>query len=513
MSAIASHPRSRKPTDRTSDLDVRTTAGVVRGVAVDDDLRVWRGIPYAAPPVGEGRFRAPTPPRPWTGVRDATTFGAAPPQRLPVRLGAALPARGDEDCLTVNVVAPRAPDAPRPVLVWIYGGAFTNGSSALSISSGHGLARRGDAVFVSFNYRLGALGFTDLTRYSTPGRPIESNLGLRDQVAALGWVRDNVAAFGGDPDNVTVLGQSAGGTSVTTLLAVPASRGLFHRAIAQSPAAHLAYLPERAAEWGARLVRLLGADEKGAADAVLRASPDDLAAAGAALSEWTHQATPGTHSFAPVVDGDVLPVHPADAVASGATHPVPLVIGTNDREWALFARVGLTTVPTTRTQLDRMFALADPSARDRVLAAYAGRGDAVDVGGDHTFFWPTVEIAEGHATVAPTWMYRYDFAPRLLRMAGFGATHATELLPMFGEVDSPAGRVITAIGGRAAMRAVSARMQDHWVHFARHGTPAPGWPRYDAERRRTLIIDETDQVEDDPRAERRRAWAGFADFR
>jgi para-nitrobenzyl esterase len=123
-----------------------------------------------------------------------------------------------------------------------------------------------------------------------------------------------------------------------------------------------------------------------------------------------------------------------------------------------------------------------------------------------------VRIAEGHAAVAPTWMYRYDFAPRLLRLTGFGATHACELLPVFGEVDSRAARVITALGGRAALRAVGERMQEHWVHFARHGTPAPGWPRYDEERRRTLIIDEADRVEDDPRAERRRVWAGFTDF-
>ena len=509
MSLTAARPRSRRPAESTSDLEVRTTVGVVRGVAVDDDLRVWRGIPYAAPPVGDRRFRAPTPPRPWTGVRDATTFGAAPPQRLPFRPAA----QGDEDCLTVNVVAPCASGAPRPVLVWIYGGAFTNGSSALSIYGGHELVRRGDAVFVSFNHRLGVLGFTDLTRYSTPGRPIESNLGLRDQVAALRWVRDNIAAFGGDPDNVTLLGQSAGGTSVTTLLAVPAARGLFYRAIAQSPAAHLVNLPERAAEWGARLVRPLGAGEKGAVDAVLGASPDDLVAAGVALGEWTHQATPGLHSFAPVVDGDVLPVHPTDAAAAGATHPVPLIIGTTDREWALLARIGLTTVPTTRTRLDRMFALADPSARDRVLAAYTGRGGLVDLGGDLTFFWPAVGIAQGHAAVAPTWMYRYDFAPRLLRLAGHGATHATELLPMFGEVDSPAARVLTALGGRAALGAVSERMRGHWVHFARHGTPAPGWPCYDAQRRRTLIIDEADRVGDDPRAERRRAWTGFTDLR
>jgi para-nitrobenzyl esterase len=498
-----------------SDLEVRTTTGLVRGVAVGDDLRAWRGIPYAASTAGEGRFRAPRPPQPWTGVRDATAFGPIPPQprsRI-AGLGAWRGVRTDEDCLTVNVVAPRAPGAPRPVLVWIYGGAFSSGSSAVPGYAGHELARRGDVVYVSFNYRLGALGFTDVTRYATPTRPIESNLGLRDQVAALEWVRDNIAAFGGDPDAVTVFGESAGGTSVTTLLAVPAARDLFHRAIAQSPAAHLAYLPGRTEEWGARLVGLLGAEEKDAADALLLASADDLVAAGTALSEWANQAAPGTHCFAPVVDGDFLPVHPADAAVDGATHPVPLVIGTTDREATIFARSGSTLLPTTRSRLDRMFALTDPSARARVLAAYPGRGAVVDVAGDHAFWWPATRVAEGHSTVAPTFVYRFDLAPRLLRLTGIGATHTADLLPVFGEVDSLLARAVTALGGRAALRAVSARMQEHWVHVARHGTPAPGWPAHDAEHRRTLIIDETDRVEADPRAERRRAWTGFTDYR
>jgi para-nitrobenzyl esterase len=236
-------------------------------------------------------------------------------------------------------------------------------------------------------------------------------------------------------------------------------------------------------------------------------------AAATALDAWANQATPGTHCFAPVVDGDFLPVHPEDAAAAGATHPVPLVIGTNDREATVFARSGSTLLPTTRARLDRMFALTDPSARERVLAAYPGRGAVLDVAGDHAFWWPAVRVAEGHSAVAPTFVYRFDLAPRLLRLAGIGATHTAELLPVFGEVDSLVARAVTALGGRAVLRAVSARMQEHWTHVARHGTPAPGWPAYDTEHRRTLIIDETDRVEADPRAERRRAWTGFTDYR
>jgi para-nitrobenzyl esterase len=502
--------------ETVSDLEVRTSAGMVRGVRAGD-LRVWRGIPYAASTTGEGRFRAPRPPEPWTGVRDTSAFGPVPPQeRSPLTaLGPGGRTQMSEDCLSLNVVAPAAPsERPRPVMVWIHGGAFVMGSSAQPGYGGHHLARNGDVVYVSVNYRLGAFGFTDLTRYSTPARPFDSNLGIRDQVAALEWVSENIGAFGGDPGNVTVFGESAGGTSVTTLLAVPSARGLFHRAIAQSPAPGAVYPPERHAGWAAQLVALLGAEEKGAADALVDASSAVLVAAGGRLNDWANEATPGVLNFAPVVDGDFLPVHPVDALVNGAAHAVPLLIGSNDREAALFAR-GTNLLPTTPARLDRMFAGTDPTARQRILAAYSGspRRVAVDVAGDHAFWWPTVRVAGGHVQAAPTYVYRYDFAPRLLHLLGFDATHAVEMIPVFGEVDSPFARATTALGGRAALRQVSARMQAHWVHFARHGVPGSGWPAYDLERRPTLIFDETDRVEDNPRAGRRAAWEGFTDYR
>src|SRR3954453_20061114 len=285
----------------TSDLEVRTTAGVVRGVAVGDDLRAWRGIPYAASTAGGGRFREPRPPRPWAGVRrppqpgpgvrDASAFGPVPPQRRTRTMNTGPRTVMGEDCLALSVVAPAAPsDGPRPVMVWIHGGAFSAGSSAQPGYAGHALVRAGDVVYVAVTYRLGAFGFTDLTRYATDERPIEANLGIRDQVAALEWVRDNIAGFGGDPGNVTVFGESAGGTSVTTLLAVPAARGLFHRAIAQSPAPTAVYHPERTAAWGAQLVGLLGADDKDAAAALPAVGPDALVEAGTALDAWANEA-------------------------------------------------------------------------------------------------------------------------------------------------------------------------------------------------------------------------------
>lgn len=493
---------------------IHTTGGRVRGFEASPGLLCWRGIPYAGPTSGGWRFRAPQPTEPWTGVLDASTFGPVPPQKpAPLGMGTGRHVTYSEDCLTINVVAPRLDGRQRPVMVWIYGGAFSAGASAAPTFKGFHLAAEGDLVYVSFNYRLGVLGFTDFTRYSTASRPFDSNLGIRDQVAALEWVRDNIAEFGGDPHAVTIFGESSGGASVTTLLATPSARGLFRSAIAQSPPAHLAYLPQRHQQWATQLVGLLGAREQDAAEALLTASTDALVDAGKDLTEWANQEAPGTLAFSPVVDGDFLPQHPAVAAADGQLHPVPLIIGCNDREGTIFARTGLTTLPTTRTRLNRMFALTDPAAKNRILQSYSGGHAVVDIAADHCFFWTVVQLAERHADVAPTFVYRYDYAPPLLRLTGFNATHTTDLLPVFGEVDGVLPRALTLLGGRQTLQAVSRRMRHHWTSFAHYGHPGSDWPGYDSDRRSTLIFDRTDHIETDPRRDRRTAWADFVDYR
>ncbi|UOT05963.1 carboxylesterase/lipase family protein [Rhodococcus opacus] len=482
-------------------LEVHTDAGAVGGRRIDDDLTAWRGIPYAAPPVGPLRLRAPQPVEPWSGVRRAFHFGSPAPQG----------GGTDEDCLTLNVLAPgSASGSPRPVMVFIHGGAYSGGSSSSSLYSGESLVRRGDIVYVSINYRLGSLGYLDFTQFSTPERPFDSNLGLRDQVAALEWVQRNIAEFGGDPDNVTVFGESAGANAVTTLMTTPAAKGLFARAIAESPPVASAYHPERAARWSREFLEIAGVPLADAATWLETADPADFVEAGTTLAHRGADEEPGTRAFAPVVDGFFLPTHPLDCFASGSGHPVPLIIGTNRHEGRVFPRF-LNILPTDPTRIDKMFSHVDASVKERAIAAYPGypgRRAAADLGGDVTFWEPSVLCAQGHTTIAPTYSYRYDFAPRLLRLLGLGATHATEMYAVFG-LTGPWARLLTALGGRRGLRAVTDTVQSHWLHFARHGTPAPGWPRYSPERRETLIIDDTSRVENDPLGERRRAWLGY----
>ncbi|NMN96544.1 carboxylesterase/lipase family protein [Antrihabitans stalactiti] len=481
---------------------VEIASGVVVGKVVDG-LCAWRGIPYAATPIGDLRFRGPQPVKAWDGPLDAKEFGPKAPQ-----VGVA---DSSEDCLTINVLAPQATsDQPRPVLVFIHGGAYVTGSSAEPLYRGDNLVRTGGIVYVSFNYRLGALGYLDFTEYSTAERTFETNVGLRDQVAALEWIQRNIAAFGGDPDNVTVWGQSSGANAVTTLMCTPAARGLFARAIAASSPVASAYGKDRARGWAAQFVSSIAPDGD-AVRALTTASPMELANATQTLTQRLADEEPGTRITAPVVDGDYLPQYPIDAFADGNAAPIPLLIGSTSHEGRFFP-LFLNIIPSSHKRIEKMFDETDPAVKARALASYPGyprRRAAADLGGDIVFWEPSILCAQGHTKYARTYCYRYDFAPRLLHAIGLSATHGTDLFATFGALGDGLGRHTTLLGGRSAMRAVSDTMTAHWLSFVRHGSPQSSWPTYSLDRRETMIFDEVSQVRDDPLGERRRAWIGY----
>ena len=306
---------------------------------------MWRGIPYAAPPTGPLRFRAPMPAPSWQGVRDASQFGPVAPQdRRGQFTGPPTSVPMSEDCLTLNVMAP-ATGTSLPVIVWIHGGAYSVGSSREVRRQGEAFVHEG-AIFVSMNYRLGALGWLDFSAFSTPERRFENNLGLRDQVAALEWVRENIREFGGDPGNVTLMGESAGVNAVTTLMTVPAARGLFVRAIAESPPPDAVYRQAFTSQWAEEYLELLSetvdnqstdsTSHEDAGDLLVSASVNDLVVATTKLQRSAPDKHPGTLALCPVIDGDFLPERPLKAFGAGRAVPVPLLIGTNDREGSLF---------------------------------------------------------------------------------------------------------------------------------------------------------------------------------
>jgi para-nitrobenzyl esterase len=492
---------------------VRTTisTGTIEGFTRDGVHR-WRAIPYAQPPVGRLRLRAPRPPDPWPGVRYCHGLGnCAPQQRKYTLVGVGKYQPMSEDCLTLNVVAPETrPSAPLPVMVFVHGGGYILGSSATPIYDGAALARRG-CLYVSVNYRLGALGCMDLSSLSTPEHPIDGNLFLRDLVLALRWVRDNIAVFGGDPDNVAIFGESAGAHAVATLLAVPQAKGLFARVIAESPASGMVRSADAAAKFAAHFAGLLGARPEDGAAALMSARPADLVNALDRLIAKGMKDMPGAFPAGPAFGTDYLPTEPVAAMADGTAHRVPLIIGNNDEEGRLFRRF-LPLLPMSQRGIERLLANADVEMRNRITSAYPGYPSpaaCMQLGGDFAFGTATWQIAEAHSRHAPTYVYRYDYAPRALRWSGFGATHATELLAVFDTYRTTFGSLLTAAADRRSALKVSNDVQDRWRAFSRTGVPGDGWPTYTADKRAVMVFDRHPRIEYNPRAMRRQAWDGF----
>jgi para-nitrobenzyl esterase len=498
--------------------EVRVTGGMVRGVRIGATV-AWRGIPYARAPEGALRFRAPRPVAPWPGVRDASEYGRVATQAYRGQfrgVGPGIPS--GEDCLSINVLRSATVDGMRdrlPVMVFLHGGGYAAGSSRDFPDAGAAFVREGNVICVSFNYRLSALGYLDFSHYSTPTRPFESNLGLRDQVAALRWVRDNIREFGGDPDNVTIFGESAGANAVTTLFATPAAAGLFARGIAQSSPANGVYGRTLARSWADGFVDILretpGRGALDAVDLLTTTSATDLVTAAVTLQIRTPDAYPGTFCLAPVVDGDFLPERPLDAFRAGHAHRVPLIIGTNDREGALF-RGRIDILPRSSGRIRSVFQKAPADSRRPLRDSYPGlpaRRAAADFGGDYAFWYPSLKVGEFHSRFAPVHTYRFDIAPRLMRLVGLDATHGVELFALFDQQDAPLLRAMTALGGREPFTRAGARMRRYWLRFAEAGSLPASWPVYDIENRRTLVIDATDRIDADPRRARRLAWNAF----
>jgi para-nitrobenzyl esterase len=497
---------------------VRATvnAGIVEGFT-RDGVSSWRSIPYARPPLGRLRFRAPRPVEPWPGVRYCHGFAyCAPQERKYTLLGVGKFQPMSEDCLTLNVVAPESrdggpPDGPLPVMVFIHGGAYFAGSSAIPLYKGASMARRG-CVFVSVNYRLGALGCVDFSTLSTPTTKIEGNLFLRDLVMALRWVRDNIAVFGGDPDNVTIFGESAGAHAVATLLAVPAAKGLFARAISESPASGLLRPSDAAAEFAARFVESLGARRDDAADVLMAARLMELVDTLIQFVDSSPEDMPGALPVGPTFGTDYLPLDPIAAMRAGKAHRIPLIVGTNADEGRLFARF-LKLLPLTEPLIERLLAHTDSADRKRITAAYPGYPNpaaCVQLAADCAFAVAAWQIAEAHGRHASAYLYRFDYAPRAMRWSGLGATHGTELLAVFDTYRSRFGSVLTgAVDRRSALR-VSDDVQTRWHAFSQTGIPGEDWPAHTETDRAVMVFDRRSRIEYDPHAHRRLAWDGFS---
>ncbi|MFD1939173.1 carboxylesterase/lipase family protein [Nonomuraea mangrovi] len=470
-----------------TDTVVKTALGLVRG-REEDGVAAFKGIPFAAAPEGPLRFQPPARPAAWDGVRDASAFGPAPPQAPPAPGVPPIWRPGDGmDCLTLNVWTPDLGAGRLPVMVWIHGGMWKTGSSSMPHFDAATLARSG-VVVVTFNYRVGFEGFGHL-----PG--VLDNRGLRDQIAALEWVRRDIAAFGGDPGNVTVVGHSAGAASVALLMAAPAAKDLFGRAIAQS-------VPDgyRDVADAERVTGTL------AAAAGVRASLEGFAALPpeAILAVQDAPLTgpqAGMSAFGPVVDGDLVTGPPWEAMREGAGREVDLICGFTHEEYRGIAP-GFDPSGVDLAAVAAAIGLGQDAA-DAYRAAHPGRGDAdlfVVMMSDALVRMPTTRVAEAHARAGGrTWLY--DFA---WQGAAVGAGHGVDVPFVFGDGGSRYAARLLGSPVPDGFAALSERIRTAWAAFATSGDP--GWPRFDLEHRRTRIWDTTPRDEDYPLAGSYRVW-------
>lgn len=460
---------------------VTTPAGVVEGVT-DNDIVSFKGIPYAAPPTGAARWMPPAPPAGWSGVRSARDYG-------PACLQTVAPGQPtfpmSEDCLALSVWAPAdaAPGARLPVMVWIHGGGFRQGSSQID---GAALARHG-VVLVSINYRLGPLGF-----FAHPALNLkDNNLALQDMVAALRWVQTSVGAFGGDPGNVTVFGVSAGGMAVELLMVHPPAKGLFHKAIAQSGYGTWALLRSRGAPEPAPLDMALAPVPAGTAEAAatalvakVSANPQTADMLRALDGQALVDALTGFQL--PIVDGSSLPEEPALLFEQGRQHSVPMILGGNSFEGSVMPGSAISFEQYTAwlgrrlSDVERLY--ADDFVRSRDLGLMRAFGD-------QRYLVATRLMGDAMAGVgAPAWLYYIEYVREEDRASLPGSPHGADGMILFAGHQAP----------DAPTRAVAERLQARWVTFARTGSPNPpdllAWPARAAGVDRWLVIDSDERV-------------------
>jgi para-nitrobenzyl esterase len=492
---------------------VQTHLGWLEGERREGHV-VFRGIAFAKPPLGQLRFRAPEPAEPWTGVRDARAFGPSSMQASSALMK--VPAPFSEDCLYLNVYTPALDTARRPVFFWIHGGSFVLGAGSEPVYDGGQLAARGDIVVVTINYRLGALGFAHWSQEERARLGVRSNAGNLDQIAALRWVRSNIAAFGGDPDAVTIAGESAGAYSVANLLAMPEARGLFHRAIAQS-GARLERGSGDPMRFSRALRRALEVSDEQLE--VLWDVPAERVLAAQQAAAASETGGGAINTFSPVHDGDTLPLPLHEAIPSGETARVPLLIGTNRDEMNLFLGDALKKLnePIAEPKLfealaglvpgtpePRLRALLDVYRRSRSARdlPHSDRALLAAISTDALWRVPSFRFAEAHRAHQPaTFQYLFTYPSPAMRGA-LGAFHGLELPFVFGTLDAP-GQALLAGSGEPVQQ-LSERMMQAWIAFVRTGEP--GWPAYDQVRRPTLVFDLQSTLEHAPYDDERAAW-------
>jgi para-nitrobenzyl esterase len=494
---------------------VKTKSGQIEGVH-EQDIYIFKGVPYAAPPVGDLRWLPPQPVEPWKGVRQAKTYGPIAPQnegKFNLFRDFIVEGSQSEDCLYLNIWTQGLDNLRRPVMVWFHGGAFALGSGSHPQFSGDILAGRSNAVIVTINYRLGLLGFLNLNEVTGGKIPSSGNEGLLDQIAALSWVRDNIAAFGGNPDNVTLFGESAGAMSIGCLMAMPRAKGLFHKTILQSGAANQAKSLNSAvqhAQLFLETVKLKADDVTGLRSLTVKQI--------LSVQQLLETKLPAMTLTSPVIDGDNMADLPLKLIRSGSASDIPLLTGTNLDEWKLFNLLSPALQKMDEARLLKLCQRMVPSGNAEDLIkiyrqSLIKRGQTISplelfsaIKTDYEFRIPAILLAEAQGNHnCPVYFYLFNWkSPAMDGM--MGSCHSLDVGFVFGH------RYEEFCGSVPLADQLSSKMQDAWLAFAKTGNPGcdslGNWPAYGLERE-TMVLGENCYIEKSPYDAERKVWGLF----
>ena len=485
-------------------ISVATKYGTVEGKELNGVFS-WKGIPYASPPTGKRRFKRPLPPAPWNGILKACEFGPSPVQ-VPKPLGGISKGTSvSEDCLYLNIWSPGDSGRKYPVMFWIYGGAFVSGSSSIDMYDGRNLCLNENIVIVTFNYRVGVLGFTD---FSFLGEEFECNNGIADQIAALKWVYENIENFGGDPENITIIGQSAGGHSVTTLLSIPEARKYISKAVAMS-----SYPASIETKSSAQTVAEDFLNSAGISlndpDLLFKISAKKLMKASVKFADKVSARCRNEFAFLPVIDGDILkdhPLHLAGMPLDGKN--IPLVLGMCQNEGALYSKTKIPLFTVKEKDVFKFLEYSEGKIPENMISLYDKYPRDLKytyVGGDIVFRLPVTWYADRYCKSADVFMYSFNIIVELLKLMKLYTIHGTDIPFLFNNLDAKVSKLALMLDpDKDSLDTFSKRFGRQIAEFFRTGT-AP-WEPYDPDSRPVKIYDRMDSFCHNPLKDEDEAW-------
>lgn len=493
-------------------MKVKTELGYIYGDTIDTITR-FRGIPYAISPLKTGVFKRTIEIQKYSDIVDATHFANKAPQPKVGQISTENDLRQSIDCLYLNIWAPANFDEMKPVVVWIHGGAFVMGETATKMYDGTSFAKNGNVVYVSIQYRLGIFGFTDFSFFNDEENKYEPNLGLYDQIEALKWIKKNIKAFGGDCDKITVMGESAGASSILCLMTSQKSHNLFHKAILQSPVSNCVLTKQQGHYWANKILEYGGLSVNDLANLNDYSIEKTNSITKKVMESFTNL-TPGSWAFGPVIDDDLVKESIIKAYHGNHFTYIPIIIGTNKDEAALFVRENEPWLPSNIQQMDLFFDQNQCVDKKFILSNYENYPSIKtfkEIGRDFIFSVGNTHICDKHSIENDTYVYRFDYETEVTKKMGIGAFHGAEIMYAFSNLDSELSKLIIYDIENAVK--LTNYIHQAWINFIHHGNPNSKdnnlWEKYISKTRNTLSINIENKVLLDPETRARLTWMKY----